>query len=115
MAKLKKLPAVFYATRRGNEPVREWLKKLDAESRQIVGENIATAEFSWPIGMPLCRDMGKGLHEIRTHITNGRIARVLFPPIAGEMVLLHGFIKKTQKTQKSYLDLAIKRMKEYMS
>ena len=115
MTNLKKLPAVFYATPSGNEPVRAWLKKLDVESRRIVGEDIATAEFGWPVGMPLCREMGKGLHEIRSYITHGRIARVLFAPIAGEMVLLHSFIKKTQKTAKPDLDLAIKRMKEYMS
>ncbi len=112
---LKKLPAVFYATSSGNEPVRQWLKKLDVESRRIVGEDIATAEFGWPVGMPLCRDMGKGLYEIRSHITNSRIVRVFFAPIDGEMVLLHGFIKKTQKTPKPDLDLAIKRMKEYMA
>ena len=112
---IKKLPAIFYATARGNEPVRQWLKKLDAESRRIVGEDIAAAEFGWPVGMPLCRDMGKGLYEVRNHIAGGRIARVLFSPIEGEMVLLHGFIKKTQKTPKSDLDLALQRMKEYMS
>ena len=112
---LKKLPAVFYATPRSHEPVREWLKTLDAESRRIIGEDIATAEFGWPLGMPLCRNMGKGLHEIRSHITNGRIARVLFAPVAGEMVLLHGFIKKTQKTPKSDIALASKRLKEYLS
>ena len=115
MINLKKLPAIFYATPSSNEPVREWLKKLDAESRRIVGEDVATAEFGWPLGMPLCRDTGKGLHEIRSHITNGRIARVLFAPIAGEMVLVHGFIKKTQKTPKPDLDLALKRLKEYLS
>lgn len=85
------------------------------ESRRIVGEDIATAEFGWPLGMPLCRDMGQGLHEIRSHLPHGRIARVLFAPIAGEMVLLHGFIKKTQKTPKPDLDLARKRLKEYLS
>lgn len=115
MTNLKKLPAVFYATPSSNEPVREWLKKLDAESRRIVGEDLATAEFGWPLGMPLCRDMGKGLYEIRSHITHSRIARVLFAPIAGEMVLLHGFIKKTQKIPQPDLDLARKRMKEYLS
>ena len=113
MANLKKLPAVFYATPSGKEPVREWLKKLDFESRRRVGEDIATAEFGWPVDMPLCSDMGKGLYEIRSNIADGRIARVLFAVIDGEMVLLHAFIKKTQKIPQRDLDLAIKRMKEY--
>ena len=115
MTELKKLPAVFFATPGGREPVREWLKSLDDESRRIVGEDIATAEFGWPVGMPVCKDMGRGLYEVRSNITAKRIARVLFSPIDGEMVLLHGFIKKTQATPKSELDLAIKRMKEYTS
>ena len=85
MANLKKLPAVFYATPSGKESVREWLKKLDSESRRRVGEDIATAEFGWPVGMPLCRDMGKGLYEIRSNVTDGRIARVLFAVIDGEI------------------------------
>ena len=113
MAILKKVPAVFYATSRGNEPVREWLKKLDDDSRRRVGVDIATAEFGWPVGMPLCRDMGKRLFEIRSNITDGRIARVLFAVVDEEMVLLHGFIKKTQRTPARELNLALKRLKEY--
>lgn len=110
---LKKLPAVFYATAGGREPVREWLKDLDVESRRIVGGDIATAEFGWPVGMPLCRDMGRGLYEVRSRITDGRIARVLFAVVGGQMVLLHGFVKKSPKTPTRELDLALNRMKEY--
>ena len=69
-------------------------------------------EFSWPIGMPLCRALGKGLWEVRSDLTLGRIARVLFCIHDGWMVLLHSFIKKTQKTPDADLELAIKRMKE---
>ena len=113
MAILKKVPAVFYATPGGNEPVRQWLKKLDDDSRRRVGVDIATAEFGWPVGMPLCRDMGKRLFEIRSNITGGRISRVLFAVVDEEMVLLHGFIKKTQRTPARELNLALKRLKEY--
>ena len=69
-------------------------------------------EFAWPIGMPLCRALGKGLWEIRSDLTQGRIARVLFCIHDGRMVLLHSFIKKTQKTADADLDLAMKRKKE---
>lgn len=112
---LKKIPAVFYATANGNEPVRDWLKKLDAGDRRIVGLDIATAEFGWPVGMPLCRSLGKGLYEIRSNISSGRIARVIFAVVDQQMVLLHGFVKKTQKTPKPDLDLAAKRLKEITS
>jgi phage-related protein len=109
---VKRLPAVFYRLASGREPVREWLKTLGDEDRKIIGEDIKDIEFSWPIGMPLCRPLGKGLWEVRSELTQGRIARVLFYVHEGQMVLLHGFIKKTQKTPAADLDLATKRRKD---
>lgn len=95
----------------GREPVREWLKKLDRRDRRVIGEDIKDVEFSWPIGMPLVRGLGNGLWEVRSDLTDGKIARVVFTEEQGFMVLLHGFIKKTQKTPKHDLDLALKRKK----
>ena len=108
---MKRLPAFFYALSSGREPVREWLKALPADDRKIVGEDIKDVEFAWPIGMPLCRPLGRGLWEVRSTLTQGRIARVLFCEHEGRMIL-HAFIKKTQKTPAADLELAIKRKKE---
>lgn len=112
----KKVPAFFYRTDNGNEPVREWLKGLDAPDRKAIGDDIQTVEFGWPIGMPLCRQIKgrKGMWEVRTDLSGGRIARVLVCFNDGCLVLLHGFVKKTRKTSKSELDLAERRMKEVM-
>jgi phage-related protein len=107
----KILPARFFQQESGNEPVRDWLLSLPADERKLIGDDIKTAEFGWPIGMPLIRPMGGGLFEVRTDLPDKKIARVLFCAHEGEMVLLHGFIKKTQKTPKADLDLAKKRMK----
>lgn len=109
---MKRLPAAFYALPTGREPVREWLRGLDCNDRKIIGEDIKDVEFSWPIGMPLCRPLSKGLWEVRSDLTQGRIARVLFCIQGGRMVLLHGFIKKTQKTPTAALELAWKRKRE---
>jgi phage-related protein len=109
---MKRLPAVFYALPSGREPVREWVKSLDRADRKIVGEDIKDVEFSWPIGMPLCRSLGGGLWEVRCDLTQGRIARVLFCVGRGRMVLLHAFVKKTRKTPAGERDLAVRRMKE---
>jgi phage-related protein len=109
---MKRLPAHFYALPSGREPVRDWLKSLDLADRKIIGEDIKDVEFAWPIGMPLCRNLDGGLWEVRSDLTNGRIGRVLFCVDAGRMVLLHGFIKKTQKTPTSELDLAKKRRRD---
>ena|SRR5207237_1400228 len=108
---LKRLPARFYRSDSGREPVREWLKSLDAGDRRIIGEDIKDVEFSWPIGMPLVRSLGRGIWEVRSSLPHGRIARVLFYAEHECMVLLHGFIKKTQKTPMQDIDLAIKRKK----
>ena len=108
---LKRLPAYFYRLDSGREPVREWLKGLEPEDRKVIGEDIKDVEFSWPIGMPLVGPLGRELWEVRSSLPRGRIARVLFCVEHGRMVLLHGFIKKTQKTPQRDIDLALKRKK----
>ena len=111
---LKKLPAIFYRNSNGTEPVRDWLKGLSDADRSIIGHDIGTVEFGWPVGMPVCRSLTsrRGLWEVRSRITGNRIARVLFCIHGERMVLLHGFIKKTEKTPDDDMDLAMKRKKE---
>jgi phage-related protein len=108
----KRLPARFYESANGRAPVRDWLVDLGDGDRRTIGKDIAKAEFGWPIGLPSCRGMGAGLFEIRSNLSHGRIGRVLFGIADGSMVLLHGFIKKTQATPKADLDLARKRLTE---
>ena len=103
----KRVPAIFYRTEAGGEPVRDWLKELSSEDRKRIGEDIKTVEFGWPIGMPVCKPLGHGIYEVRSNLAQNRIARVLFYiDKKGRMVLLHGFIKKTPKTPDEDLDLA---------
>ena len=109
--RLKRLPARFFRSDQGREPVREWLKGLEREDRKVVGEDIKDVEFSWPIGMPLVRSLGNELWEVRSSLPRGRIARVIFCVEQGSMVLLHGFMKKSQKTPQRDIDLALKRKK----
>jgi phage-related protein len=106
---LKRLPARFYRSDSGREPVREWLRGLVSEDRKVIGEDVKDVEFSWPIGLPLVRPLGRELWEVRSDLPRGRIARVLFCVEHGSMVLLHGFIKKTRKTPQHDIDLALRR------
>ena len=101
----------FYASPTGSEPVREWLLTLDRGARRAIGTDIKTVELGWPLGMPLVRKMQSQLWEIRCHLT-GSIARVLFTVAGKDLVLLHGFIKKAQKTPAADLQVAVRRMKE---
>jgi phage-related protein len=100
----------FFKTDGGTEPVRDWLRELSATNRKTIGKDIKTVQFGWPLGMPLVRKMDKDLWEVRIRL-EGRIARVLFTVSMGKIVLLHGFIKKSQVTPKPDLDLAKDRMR----
>lgn len=100
----------FFRTDAGAEPVREWLKDLPAIDRKTIGEDIKTVQFGWPLGMPLVANIGDGIWEVRIKLSN-RIARVLFALDGQTMVLLHGFIKKQQKTPGPDLDLARDRLR----
>jgi len=110
----KKITARFYLTAAGTRPVRDWLLELPRDDRRIIGKDIQKVEFGWPIGMPYCRSLRQGLWEVRSDLSGGRIARVIFAIIAGEMILLHGFEKKSQKTPTHDIDLALKRRREIL-
>jgi phage-related protein len=106
----KRVPVFFYRTDAGHEPVRAWLKNLPFDAdRKLIGTDIKAVEFGWPTGMPACRPLGDGLYEVRTSLSQNRIARVLFYIDAiSRMVLLHAFIKKTRTTPDAELRLARK-------
>ncbi len=107
---MKRISAYFFRTEAGGEPVREWLKGLKPVSdRTQIGMDIALVEFGWPVGMPVCRPLKDGLFEVRSDLSDGRIARVIFCIDQKQrMVLLHGFVKKTQRTADADLELARK-------
>lgn len=104
---------MFFESEAGNEPVRDWLRSLPKEEKQNIGADILTVQYAWPVGKPLVDSLGGGIWEVRSSLKN-RIARTLFIIVDEEIVLLHGFIKKEQKTPKDGLDLAKKRKKQYL-
>ena len=69
--------------------------------------------FGPDLGMPHTRAIGDGLYELRLKAAEG-IARVLYCTIVGrKIVMLHQFIKKTDKTPPRELETARRRMKEF--
>jgi phage-related protein len=108
----RKLPVLFYQTRGGADLVRDWLRSLDDSDQNTIGLDLMRVQFRWPVGMPLCRAMGDGLWEMRTNLPSNRIARLLFCATGGRILVLHGFIKKTQKTPDEELTRARRRKKE---
>jgi len=106
-----KLSADFFRQgESGSEPVRDWLKSLPQAEKSEIGKDILAVQFGWPLGLPLVDHVDGDIWEVRTKLAN-RIARVLFVVNGSAMILLHGFIKKSQKTPKPDLDLAKERLK----
>ncbi len=112
MVNMAKLQAVFFKAGSGREPVRDWLLSLKRDERRQIGTDIAYVQFKWPIGKPRVDHLRGSIWEVRTRLEN-RIARVLFAVAGGVMVLLHGFIKKTEKTPGDDIELAENRWKEW--
>ncbi|MEX0608079.1 MAG: type II toxin-antitoxin system RelE/ParE family toxin [Balneolaceae bacterium] len=105
-----KLQVKFFRSDSGREYVREWLLGLAKEDKKAIGEEIKLVQFGWPIGMPLVRKMESGMWEIRIALAK-RIARIFFTVIDDSIILVHGFIKKTQKTPEKELKTARNRIK----
>ncbi len=111
MVTIKKLIQVkFYQEPSGKEPVREWLIDLKKEDRLIIGSDIKTVQLRWPLGYPLIKSLDVGLWEIRSNLDN-RISRLIFTFKFGYIILLHAFIKKTQKTPINEMEIAKKRLR----
>ena len=107
------LEARFFRTPAGNEPPRDFIKSFSKEDREVIGADLKTVQLGWPIGMPICGSLGSGIYEVRTSLSSRREVRVLFFLNADTIVLVHAFLKKTQKTPKSDLDLALSRKAEF--
>jgi len=114
MRMARPIPVVFFRFDSGREPVRDWLKGLDRESRKVIGEDIRTLQFGWPVGMLLARKLADDLWELRSKLPHG-IARTFFTIYAKKIVLLHGFVKKTQKIPPKELSIAKRRLNKLRS
>lgn len=90
--------------------MRDWLRALTAVDRRTIGEDIRTVQIGWPLGMPLVRKLATDLWEVRITLPTG-IARVLFTVSGNMMLLLHGFIKKSQGIPRHELDTAKDRLR----
>jgi len=88
---------------------------LDNGNRiRILGILCRSFERNSAIGLVQCRSVDGGIYEVRSNLAQNRIARVLFYfDRNGRMVLLHGFIKKTQKTPEEDLELARRNKKKH--
>jgi hypothetical protein len=69
------LNVVFFKTDNGNEPVREWLQDLPREDCRIIGTDILTVQYAWPVGKPLVDNLGDGIWEVRSRLNRADAVR----------------------------------------
>jgi phage-related protein len=112
MNKNPEIPVRFYRTEVRGTPVLDWLRGLDKEDRHAIGLDLMRVQFGWPIGRPLVGSLKDGLREVRSSLPSQRTARLILCFHDQVLVVLHGFIKKTQRTPADDLALAKRRMKE---
>jgi phage-related protein len=105
----------FFKTAAGSEPVRDWIRGFDVADRSVIGADLRTVQLGFPLGMPLCRALGSGLHEVRSTLPSHKEARLIFFQHGAVLIIVGGFIKKTQATPKREFETAIKRKNEYVS
>ena len=100
------IPVRFYRTEAGRAPVLDWLRSLDKADRHTIGLDLMRVQFGWPIGRPLVGSLKDGLWEVRSSLPSERIARLILCFHDEMLIVLHGFIKKSQRAPKAYLELA---------
>ncbi len=108
----KEYRVLFYKSSNGGETVLDWIRSFDADDKKAIGEDLRVVQFGFPLGLPLCRSLGEGLWEIRTKLPSRHTVRLFFFQQGDALVVVHGIVKKTQKTPASELALARRRKRE---
>ena len=105
---------LFYRTVAGRDVIKEWLRSFDKPDRAILGYDLKRVQIGFPMGLPLCRSLGGGLWEVRSSLGGNREVRMIFfhDTAHKALVVVHGFLKKSQKTPKAEIDIAVRRMRE---
>ena len=106
----------FYTTIDGQKPAKEFLIKLNPKMRAKLIKTIELLESNGPdLRMPYSEYLGNGIFELRAKVGSD-ISRELYFFFSGKKAILtNGFVKKTQKTPKKELELAMKYKHDYES
>ena len=110
MEREKPLTTAFFQTEQGNQPCRDFILGLSRDDKREVGTKIFEVQKGFTLGLPLVRKMENDLWEIRVNLTDG-ICRIFFTVAENMMILLHGFVKKSQKTPQNELATAQNRLR----
>ena len=107
---------IFYDLPDGSKPVKDFMDTLDAKMFAKVVRTLEMIKQAGPnLRLPYSEHLDDGIFEIRAK-QGSNITRVLYFFFVGKKIILtNGFVKKTQKTPKSQIELAKKYREEYKS
>ena len=105
----------YYTDETGEQPVKEWIERLDIKLRLKVYRSFELLEqFNLNLKAPYVKPLEDKLYELRIKDQKGIYRVIYFAHIGKEFIMLNGFVKKTQKTPKKEIELAKRRMKEVL-
>ncbi len=110
----KKWEIIYYKTLQGKSPVLEFINSLEAKAKsKLIDTFDLLTDFGIKLGAPHAKKIiGTELWELR--ILGGNSLRIFYVTISGKkFLLLHGFQKKTQKTEIKEIKTAINRLRDY--
>ena len=106
----------FYQTQNHKSPVEDWLKGLDIKTQSKIIKNLTLLEkFNLNLKQPYVKPLENKLYEIRTKDSKGIYRIIYFAHTGKQFIMLNGFTKKTQKTPMKEIELAKRRMKEFIN
>lgn len=105
---------VFYETAGGHKVVLDFIRVFDTDDKTVIGRDLYAVQLGFPMGLPLCDHLEGLLWEVRSSLPSKREVRLIFFQKGRSLVVVHGFVKKVRKTPRKDIDLAVKRMKEFV-
>ena len=108
---------LFYRRISGDSPIEDFLGSLDLKSRVKTIWVLELIESSHYVSQSFFKKLnGTGdLWEVRVNFSNTSIRIISFMPISDELVLLHGFVKKSMTIPRKELKIAISRKQEHLN
>lgn len=106
---------IFYTTERGDSPVDDFLDTLDKKSRAKVAAHLSLLEEQGPNLKRPYADVVRGkIRELRIHQSSNQYRILFFFQARYQIVLVHAFSKKTQQLKEKDIELAERRMEDWI-
>jgi len=111
----KQYTCIFYETVHGNTPVEDFIEGLDEKTQnKFIFKKELLEQFGTKLGYPHTKNLKNELFELRLKSIKGQIRIIFFFYLNNFIILVHGFIKKTQKISKKEILTSKKRRDDFL-